>query len=68
MTRRLGPALAAGLALLLVLPAAAAPPKEPTKDSAKDTAKEKSAPLGTVGGGKGPIDPRLRESGEVRLS
>ena len=51
MKRCLGPALAAGLALLLApLPGhsvAAAP--------AKDVAKEKSAPLGTVGGGKGPI-------------
>ena len=51
MKRCLGPAFAAGLALLLApLPGhsvAAAP--------AKDVAKEKSAPLGTVGGGKGPI-------------
>ncbi|MCJ2031934.1 organic solvent tolerance protein OstA [Methylobacterium sp. J-043] len=47
MTPRLGPALAAGLALLLAQPATAAPTKE--------TVKEKPAALGTVGGGKGPI-------------
>jgi len=47
MTLRLGPALAAGLALLLAQPATAAPTKE--------TVKEKPAALGTVGGGKGPI-------------
>lgn len=47
MTPRLGPALAAGLTLLLAQPVAAVP--------AKEAAKEKSAPLGTVGGGKGPI-------------
>ncbi|MCP1548336.1 MULTISPECIES: LptA/OstA family protein [Methylorubrum] len=47
MTPRLGPALAAGLALLLAQSATAAPTKE--------TAKEKPAALGTVGGGKGPI-------------
>ena len=51
MTARLAPALAAGLAILLALPAAAAQARE----TVKDTAKEKSAPLGTVGGGKGPI-------------
>ena len=47
MTPRLGPALAAGLALFLAQPATAAPTKE--------TVKEKPAALGTVGGGKGPI-------------
>ncbi|MCG5245263.1 LptA/OstA family protein [Methylorubrum extorquens] len=47
MTPRLGPAFAAGLALLLAHSAAAAP--------AKETVKEKPAALGTVGGGKGPI-------------
>ena len=47
MTPRLGPALAAGFALLLAHSAAAAP--------AKETVKEKPAALGTVGGGKGPI-------------
>ncbi|CAO4179514.1 LptA/OstA family protein [Methylorubrum aminovorans] len=51
MTARLAPALAAGLAFLLALSAAAAQARE----TVKDTAKEKSAPLGTVGGGKGPI-------------
>jgi lipopolysaccharide export system protein LptA len=55
MTPRLGPALVAGLALLLAQAAAAAPAKDPAKEPARDTAKEKSAPLGTVGGGKGPI-------------
>ncbi|GAA0248442.1 Lipopolysaccharide export system protein LptA [Methylorubrum aminovorans] len=51
MTARLAPALAVGLALLLALPAAAAQARE----TVKETPKEKSAPLGTVGGGKGPI-------------
>lgn len=51
MKPRLGPVLVTGLALLLAQSAAAAP----AKDGAKDAVKEKSAPLGTVGGGKGPI-------------
>ncbi|BAU91262.1 OstA family protein [Methylorubrum populi] len=55
MKRCLGPALAAGLALLLAPLSAQSVAAAPAKEAAKDTAKEKAAPLGTVGGGKGPI-------------
>ncbi|MFC6391309.1 LptA/OstA family protein [Methylorubrum zatmanii] len=59
MSARLGWAVAAALALLLAQPVAAAPAPQPAKDAgketSKDSAKEKPAPLGTVGGGKGPI-------------
>ncbi|MEH3119517.1 MAG: organic solvent tolerance protein OstA [Methylorubrum populi] len=51
MSARLGPAFAVGL-LLLAMPFAGTQAQQPGKDAGKDKA---SAPLGTVGGGKGPI-------------
>lgn len=51
MSARVVPVLLAGLVLLLAQPVAAALAQQP----AKEAGKEKAAPLGTVGGGKGPI-------------
>lgn len=56
MSVRCGRIIAAGLALLLAAPVAATAAQQPAKDTSKEAAGEKtSAPLGTVGGGKGPI-------------